>query len=109
MDESPDEVFPKMSKPDEKATVMKRDAETMTAPAVQGHVGTDVIRRQQSIVRETVVGPDRLEELRGVPIDHRERKPQIEEVTEPHFNLKFTHVKSVFLPFVGAGLTGFNM
>lgn len=108
VDESPDEVFSKVSMPDEKPTVMtkKRDAETMTAPEVQEHVGADVIRRQESIITEIVDEPDNIDELRGVPIDHRERRPQIEEVTLLHFNLEFTLVESIFLFFVGAGLTG---
>ncbi|KAL9950673.1 hypothetical protein ACROYT_G043207 [Oculina patagonica] len=84
VDESPDEVFPKVRIPDEKPTVQvltqTRDAETMTAPEVQEHVGADVIRRQESIVSSIVDEPDNLDELRGVPIDHRERRPQIEEV-----------------------------
>ena len=59
------------------------DTGTMTVPEVQEHVGGDMIRRQGSIVRETVDGPVRLKELRGVPIQ------QIEEVVL-HFNPKFT-------------------
>jgi len=83
--ESPDEVFPKERKPHEKPTVMKQvnDAATMTAPDVQEQVGGDMIRRQDSTVREIVDGPVRLQELRGVPIQ------QIEEVAV-HFNPKFT-------------------
>lgn len=110
VDESPDEVFPKVSRPDKKPTVQvmtqTRDAETMTAPEVQEHVGADVIRRQESIVTEIVDEPDNLDELRGVPIDHRERRPQIEEVTELNFNLNFTFVESEFQSFLGTGLTG---
>lgn len=89
--ESPDAVFPKERKPHDKPTVMKEvcDAGTMTAPDLQEHVGGDVIRRQNSIVRETVDGPVRLKELRGVPIQ------QIEEVVI-HFKPKFT-VIVVFL------------
>ena len=79
--ESPDEVFPKERKPHEKPTVMMQvsDARTMTAPEIQEHVGGDMIRRQDSTVREIVDGPIRLKELRGVPIQ------QIEEVVV-HFN-----------------------
>lgn len=80
--ETPDEVFPKVRKPHEKPTVMKQvcDAGTMTAPEVQEHVGANMIRRQDSTVRENVDGPVRLKELRGVPIHPRESKPQIEAV-----------------------------
>lgn len=87
IDESPYEVFPKERKPEEKPAVMKQvsDAGTMTTPEIQEHVGGDLIRRQDSIVRETVDGPVRLQELRGVPIQ------QIEEVIT-HFNPKFTLV-----------------
>lgn len=79
INESPEEVFPKP------LTVMKQlcDAGTMTVPEVQEHVGRDMIKRQDSIVREKVDGPVRLQELRGVPIQ------QIEEVVV-HFNPKFT-------------------
>ena len=81
IEESPDEVFPKERKPHEKPTVTKQvcDAGTMTAPEVQEHVGGDMIRRQDSTVREIVDGPVRLKELRGVPIQ------QMEEVIV-HFN-----------------------
>ena len=87
IDESPHEVFPIERKPDEKPAVMKQvsDAGTMTTPEIQEHVGGDLIRRQDSTVRETVDGPVRLQELRGVPIQ------QIEEVIT-HFNPKFTLV-----------------
>ena len=85
IEESPDEVFPKERKPHEKPTVIKKvcDAGTMTAPEVQEHVSRDMIRRQDSTVREIVDGPVRLKELRGVPIQ------QIEEVVV-HFNPNLT-------------------
>ena len=55
----------------------------MTAPDVQEHVGTGMIRRQDSIVDER----DRLKELRGVPIDHRRSTGHIEEVKKNHYIL----------------------
>ena len=90
--ESPHEVFPKEKKPHEKPTVMKQvsDAGTMTAPEVQEHVGGDMIRRQDSTVREIVDGPVRLQELRGVPIQ------QFEEVVT-HFNPQFVLILYYFL------------
>ena len=57
------------------------DAQTMTPPDIQEHVGTTVIQRQDSIVDER----DRLKELRGIPIDHGRRTAQIEEVKRVHF------------------------
>lgn len=62
------------------------DAETMTAPEIQEHVGTDMIRRRDSTVSEIVDMPDKLEELRGVPIDQH----QIEEVNKLTFKRKLT-------------------
>ena len=83
-------MLPKESKPDERPVVIKPmcDAETMTTPEVQELVGTDRIRRQDSTVRGIVEEPERLEELRGVPIDHIQRTPQIEEVLELNLQSK---------------------
>ncbi|XP_022783199.1 uncharacterized protein LOC111323999 [Stylophora pistillata] len=73
-----EEVISPTSKLDQKTTVIKPmcDAQTMTPPDIQEHVGTTVIQRQDSIVDER----DRLKELRGIPIDHGRRTAQIEEV-----------------------------
>ena len=81
---TPDEVFPVEASPEEKPTVIKqrRDAETMTVPVVQEQVGTGRIRREDSVITEIADERDQLQELRGVPIEHRGTMtdPQIQKV-----------------------------
>lgn len=83
IDESPGEVFPKVgSEPEERPAVLVqlRDAETMTAPEIQEQVGADRFQRLDSTITEFTEEPDKIEELRGVPIQHRGTVPRIQEV-----------------------------
>ena len=96
-DKSPDELFPKVEeKPKETPAVLiqTRDAETMTAPEIQEHVGTDRLHRLDSIISEIVQEPKGIEELRGVPIEHRETEPGIQQVTDNlSYNFIYTRLK----------------
>ena len=84
IDESPGEVFPKVgSEPEAErpaVLVQLRDAETMTAPEIQEQVGADRFQRLDSTITEFTEEPDKIEELRGVPIQHRGTVPRIQEV-----------------------------
>ena len=64
----------------EEVVVQKRDAQTMTTPDIEEQVGRDKYLRLNSFVSDIVAEPDEIEELRGVPIEPRTDRPQIQEV-----------------------------
>ena len=67
----------------------------MTAPQVQEEVGTDKFQRLDSTISEIVEEHDQMEELRGVPIEHRGIESPIEEVRNHFSNFAMTLISNV--------------
>ena len=62
----------------------------MTTPEVQERVGTDKFQRLDSTITEIMEEPDQVEELRGVPIEHRGIESPIQEVRNHLSNFVMT-------------------